>query len=109
MAQPQGSSENADVQLLLDLEAAQATSVSDDPGEASVIALSGIRAQIGLIGLVQDMFLFLHVALEALLTVHDVDAMAELLAVVEADGGRRPIAVSAVPPPAPRPPGARAR
>ena len=95
VAQPQGSSDHADVQLLLDLEAAQATSVSDDPGEASVMALSGIRAQIGFVGLMQDMFLFLHVALEALLTVHDVDAMAELLAVVEADGGRRPIAVSA--------------
>ena len=106
---PRASSEVDEVQLLLDLETAQARSVSDNPGEVGALAVRGVQTQIGIVGLVQDLFLFQHVALEALLAVHDVGAMADLLAVIDEAGGRRPIAVSGVPPPTPRPPCARTR
>ena len=54
-----------------------------------------VSQQWDLTALAQDMFLMLHVAIEAVLTTGDVQAMGRLISMGEGEGSRMPVAVRA--------------
>jgi hypothetical protein len=87
------TSPTRDNQLILDLANAQARAAASPPLPCGELVVAAVRDQVGLTLLAQDLFLYLHIATETLLVAGDTEAMAELVAVVEAERSRMPRSV----------------
>jgi class 3 adenylate cyclase len=96
VAEPSGSSANRDAQLVIDLGTAVVASAVGDRDRVALLVGPAVRDQIGLSRLVQDVCLVLHVALESLVQVRASEAMAEVVALVEAERTWMPVAVRSV-------------
>ena len=92
---PSLSAPQRDVELLLDVVTAQADATSGGADRVRPLVTSAIRDQIALTALVQDMFLFLYAASEALLAVGDDQGIAELVELLSEDRSRMPVSVRA--------------
>ena len=92
---PSLSAPQRDVELLLDVVTAQADATSGRADRVRPLVTSAIRDQIALTALVQDMFLFLYAASEALLAVGDDQGIAELVELLSEDRSRMPVSVRA--------------
>jgi class 3 adenylate cyclase len=92
---PDVTSGSREVQLILDLVAAQAASASPPVDPLGPLVTAAIRDQISITLLVQDLFLLLHVAIEAVIAPGDVTGMQGLVDFVEAERTRMPVSVRA--------------